>query len=236
MGCAGGFRVVFIGIKSCILSNLSIIKMASFTPVLSFARQMSTTSAAAQLVKAPVQLFTLEGRYATALYSAATKQKALPQVEKDLLAFNALVQKDKPLNELLSNPLNPKSLKKDAIASVLAKSKASPLTVNLFSAMAENGRLQKLSQVVESFETIMAAERGEIKCEVTTAKALSAAQLKEIQTVLGGFIKKGQVLKLSTKVDASIIGGMLVSIGDKYVDMSMGTKINKYKQAISTAI
>ena len=38
--------------------------------------------------QAPVQLFTLEGRYATALYSAATKKKALAQVEKDLGVFN----------------------------------------------------------------------------------------------------------------------------------------------------
>lgn len=40
------------------------------------------------LLQAPVQLFTLEGRYATALYSAATKQKALGDVEKDLKEFN----------------------------------------------------------------------------------------------------------------------------------------------------
>ena len=36
--------------------------------------------------------------------------------------------------------------------------------------MAENGRLQKMGAVVESFATIMAAERGEVACEVTTAK------------------------------------------------------------------
>merc|ERR1711915_145203 len=126
--------------RSCHLLRI-FNKMASFASTLSCVRHMSTSSAASQLVKAPVQLFTLEGRYATALYSAASKKKA--------------------------------------ISSVLSKSKASPLTINLFSPMAENGRLQKLSQVVESFETIMAAERGEVICEVTTAKALSAAQLKE---------------------------------------------------------
>jgi len=210
--------------------------MASFKCVHIAARQLSTSSAVPQLAKAPVKLFTLEGRYATALYSAATKEKVLPKVEKDLKEFGSLVAKDVPLRELLLNPLTPKTLKKDAIASVLAKSSASPLTINLFSAMAENGRLAMMDSVVESFETIMAAERGEVVCEVTTAKVLDAAALKDVQTALSAFLKKGQKLKLSTKVEPSIIGGMLVSVGDKYVDMSIATKINQYTQVIRSAV
>ncbi|KAF2361978.1 ATPase OSCP/delta subunit [Trinorchestia longiramus] len=105
--------------------------MAS-SPFFVLARQLSTSSASQQLVKAPVQLFTIEGRYATALYSAATKKKVLPQVEKDLKEFDSLMKTDKPLRELLLNPLVKKDLKKDAISSVLAIKKASPLTVNLF--------------------------------------------------------------------------------------------------------
>jgi len=210
--------------------------MASFKPFHVAARQLSTSAAQQQLVKAPVQLFTLEGRYATALYSAATKQKVLPKVEKDLKDFDALVKKDVPLKELLLNPLTPKTLKKDAIASVLGKKAASPLTINLFSAMAENGRLAMMGPVMESFETIMAAERGEVLCEVTTAKAMDAATLKEVQTALGAFLKKGQKLKLSTKVEPSIIGGMLVSVGDKFVDMSIATKISQYTEVIKSAV
>jgi len=209
--------------------------MAFFTTIKCCARQMSTSSAVSQLVKPKVQLYTLEGRYASALYSAASKQKALPKVEKDLNDFDALVKKDKPLREILLNPLHTKALKKEAINFVLEKTKANPLTVNFFNAMAENGRLQKMGAVVESFATIMAAERGEVACEVTTAKPLDAASLKEVQTTLNAFMKKGETLKLTTKVDPAILGGMLVSIGDKYVDMSIASKITRYTTAISTA-
>jgi len=210
--------------------------MASFTPLKCFARQMSTSSAVSQLVKPKIQLFSLEGRYASALYSAASKNKALTVVEKDLNDFDALLKKDKPLREILLNPLHTKALKKEAINFVLAKTKANPLTVNFFNAMAENGRLQKTAAVVNEFATIMAAERGEVACEVTTAKVLDAAALSEVQTTLRAFMKKGETLKLTTKVDPSIIGGMLVSIGDKYVDMSIATKISRYTTAISTAV
>ncbi|KAF2361966.1 ATPase OSCP/delta subunit [Trinorchestia longiramus] len=103
-------------------------------------------------------------------------------------------------------------------------------------ALAENNRLAKASSVVSSFETIMAAERGEVVCEVTTAKPLDAAGRKEVETALGAFLKKGETLNLTLKVDAAIIGGMLVSIGDKYVDMSIASKINKYTQLIKQAV
>merc|ERR1711872_566995 len=188
-------------------------KMASFKVFGNAARQFSTSTPSKQLVKPPIQLYSLEGRYASALYSAAHKQKALPQVEKDLLAFDAI-------------------MKKDAISSVLTESKASPLSINVLCAMAENGRLGMTHSMVSSFSSIMGAVRGEVECEVTTAKKLGAAEMKELETTLAAFLKKGQSLKLSTKVDPAIIGGMLVSIGDKFVDLSIASKINKYTELI----
>lgn len=59
---------------------------------------------------------------------------------------------------------------------------------------------------------------------------------KELQTVLKAFAKKGENIILELKVDPSIIGGMIVSIGDKYVDMSVASKIKKYTQVIQAAV
>ena len=47
-----------------------------------------------------------------------------------------------------------------------------PLSKNLFLAMAENGRYSYIDSVVNAFGTIMAAHRGEVVCEVTTAKVI----------------------------------------------------------------
>lgn len=49
-------------------------------------------------------------------------------------------------------------------------------------------------------------------------------------------MKSGQAILLTTKVDPSIIGGMIVSIGDRYVDMSVASKIKKYSEIISTPV
>lgn len=65
---------------------------------------------------------------------------------------------------------------------------------------------------------------------------LDAASLKEVESALAGFLKKGQSLVLTTSVDPSIIGGMIVVIGDRYVDMSLSTKIQKYSELMQQAI
>jgi F-type H+-transporting ATPase subunit O len=53
---------------------------------------------------------------------------------------------------------------------------------------------------------------------------------------LQAFAKKGETIKIELKVDPTIIGGMVVSIGDKYVDMSVATKIKKYTEIIQDAV
>jgi len=106
----------------------------------------------------------------------------------------------------------------------------------LFGALAENGRLNRLNSVVGAFDKMMSAHRGEIQCVVTTAKTLDQAQLGELKGALQGFLKKGEVLQLETKVDPSLIGGMVVTIGDKYVDMSMATKLKLYTNVIKQAV
>lgn len=50
------------------------------------------------------------------------------------------------------------------------------------------------------------------------------------------FLKGNETLQLTAKVDPSLIGGMVVSIGDKYVDMSVASKVKKYTDLISAAV
>ena len=122
------------------------------------------------MVQTPIQVFGTEGRYATALYSAATKKKALDAVEKDLKKFSETLKKDGRLADFLADPSIQKSLKAQGLVSACDKLKMNELSKNLFLALAENGRFSLVEAVTTSFNTIMAAHRGEVVCEVTTAK------------------------------------------------------------------
>ncbi|XP_055501188.1 ATP synthase subunit O, mitochondrial [Leucoraja erinacea] len=188
-----------------------------------------------KLVMPPIQVYGVEGRYATALYSAASKQKKLDQVEQELQKINSLL-KDPKFSGLLVNPHIKRSIKQKAVNDVLTKQKVSPIMINFMNVLAENGRLRKTPDVVGAFSKIMSAHRGEVLCSVTTAQPLDEAGLTDLKAALNGFLKKSETLKLETKTDPSILGGMIVSIGDKYADMSTKTKIQKLSKLINEAI
>jgi len=189
----------------------------------------------AGLVKPPIQVFGTEGRYAAALFSAASKNKALDAVEKDLTTFQATLKKDKPLADFLADPSIKKTVKVQGLAAACDKLKMSELTKNMLTAMAENGRHNLVPAVIGSYGSIMAAQRGEVVCEVVTAKALDPAMTKEVEATIALFLKKGEKSLTSYKVDPTIIGGMVVSIGDKFADMSIASKMKKYTELIKAA-
>ncbi|KAK5650222.1 hypothetical protein RI129_001251 [Pyrocoelia pectoralis] len=201
-----------------------------------FIRSFSTSNALQQLVKAPIQVFGIDGRYATALYSAASKQNVLDAVEKDLVKFQSSIKTDAKLREFIVNPTIKRQHKAEALKTIATKVSLSPQTSNLLQVLAENGRLQNLEGVITAFKTIMSAHRGEVVCEVVTAKDLDSNQRQQLETVLKSFLKGKESLHLTVKVDPSIIGGMIVSIGDRYVDMSVSSKIKKYTDLITATV
>lgn len=109
-------------------------------------------------------MFGIEGRYATALYSAATKQNVLEQVEKDLLKFQAAVNSNQKLKDYLLNPTIKTSLKATVLKDAATKASMSAPSTNLLEVLAENGRLKNFNSIINSFKVIMAAHRGEVSC------------------------------------------------------------------------
>ncbi|XP_032978606.1 LOW QUALITY PROTEIN: ATP synthase subunit O, mitochondrial-like [Rhinolophus ferrumequinum] len=188
-----------------------------------------------KLVRPPVQIYGIEGRYATALYSAVPKQNKLEQVEKELLKVVQLLKEPKMaasiMNPYIKCSIKVKSLyhqQDKYLNDMTAKEKFSPLTSNLMDLLAENGRLNNTPGVISALSTIMSSvHHGEVLCSVTTASPLDEVTLSELKTVLQSFLSKNQILKLEIKTEPSIMDGMIIRIGEKYVDMSAKTKIQK---------
>ncbi|XP_071375948.1 ATP synthase subunit O, mitochondrial-like [Centroberyx affinis] len=197
------------------------------------ARQFSTSviRPVSKLVKPPIQVYGVEGRYATALFSAASKQNKLDQVEQELGKVSGLI-KDPKLSGIVMNPHVKRNIKQKTFTDALVKAKLSPITVNLINVLADNGRLTLTADVISAFGKMMSAHRGEVICSVTTAQPLDEVNLADLKVALKGFLQKGETIKLETKSDPAILGGMIVSIGDKYVDMSTKTKIQKITKLI----
>merc|ERR1712094_165473 len=97
-------------------------------------------------------------------------------------------------------------------------------------------RLSELENVADKYEEMLRAARGQIFAEVTVAEDLSKAQRSSLEKSLGSFLTKGQSLTMSVKTDPSILGGLVVEIGDKHVDLSIISRINKLQNEMKLSV
>lgn len=189
------------------------------------------------LVQPPIRLFNLEGRYATALYSAASKKKELEKVETDLRGLKELISKDTGVQSFFNSPQVSSDVKKRGLETIVKSKNFGGTVANLLTVLSENGRLKDTPKVIDSFEQIMSAHRGEVQGIITSAQPLEAKVRSQLEaSIKKNFIKSGQKLILVSKVNPSIIGGLIVEVGDKTVDMSVASKLKKINLAISEAI
>ncbi|KAI1312304.1 ATP synthase F0 subcomplex subunit OSCP atp5 [Mortierella claussenii] len=202
------------------------------------ALQATRGYATAANVQVPLVLYGIEGRYATALYTAAAKKQALDAVEADLKQVKKVVEKDQKLREYLENPTINRIEKKSGVQQLLQAGKYNDLTKNFFDALAENGRLYDTVKIINSYSSLMGAHRGEVQVTITSAKELDAKEIAKVKGYLAksSFITSKQTLVVSNKVNPSILGGLVVEFGDKTIDLSVSSKINKLNQLLHESI
>ncbi|PSC72301.1 ATP synthase subunit mitochondrial [Micractinium conductrix] len=204
-------------------------------PQVAAAGTRGVAAAAAAKVKLPPQ-HGVPGRYAAALYMAAVKAGTLPKVEEELGQVASLMGQSKDFSSFVSDPSVPRATKIEGLTSVLSKMGATDVTKNFVGLLSDNNRLSELGRIVAKFEEIAADQRGEVAAQVTTAEGLSREEADAIQRGLAPLLKPGQKLTLTEQVDPSIIGGVILSMGDKFVDMSVLARVKKLKQIVRDAV
>lgn len=172
----------------------------------------------------------LAGRYASALFDLASEAGTVTAVESDLEKLEAGLAESAELKMLTTNPRVTRSQAEKALWGVSAIMGLSDLTQNFLGTLAQNRRLGQLPGIIRAFRAIAAAQRGEVAAEVTSAHALTDAQLADLKTKLTA--REGRTVKLSTKVDPELLGGLVVTIGSKRIDGSIRTRLNSLSQAM----
>lgn len=170
------------------------------------------------------------GRYASALFDLANESGALPQVEKDFAALGGMLEESADLRRLVRSPVFSAEQLDSAIGSIAAKAGFHQLTVNFLKLLARNRRMFSLDGMIASFRALCARHRGEVTADVTTAHALTSEQLDALTDTLRG--KVGKNVKVQTRVDPALLGGLVVKIGSRMIDSSIRTKLNALKTAM----
>lgn len=167
------------------------------------------------------------GRYASAFLDTARQENQLAAVEQDVDAIGRMINESDDLRRMVRSPVFSAEDQTKAIEAVLTKAGASPLTMNFFKLLVRNRRLFAAQDIVKAFKVLAAEARGEMQAEVTSAIALNDNQLDELRSTLKASV--GKEVSLDTKVDPSLLGGLVVKIGSRMIDSSLKTKIATLK-------
>jgi len=169
-------------------------------------------------------------RYARTIFRMAQRDKELSRWQSDLRKIDGLLG-DKTLYSLLSNQQIPWSQKEQILKPRLGE--VNPPVIKLVAILSARGKLEWVSEIAEEYQRLVDNYRGiegAETAEVTTAIPLDAEyQLKLAQRITDIF---GKPVILKTIVDPSIIGGIVIRVGDKLIDGSLRTKLAALKKEL----
>jgi F-type H+-transporting ATPase subunit delta len=171
-------------------------------------------------------------RYARALLDVGIKEKAdLERVAQDLGEFVDLFAQHPSLAKVLLNPAVPVPRKTATVQALLQRAPVTPMVSKLLVLLAERDRLVLLPDLLASYRERLLDHQHVVRAEVTTAAPLEAARAKAVESGLAKMT--GRTVTLATKVDPSIIGGVVARIGSTVYDGSVTRQLELMKQTLS---
>ena len=167
--------------------------------------------------------FTTAARpYANAVYDTASESNTIDSWGEALTNLAAVVS-DAQMSKLLESPDLGKAEKGELIIKVLGDN-LTDKQQNLVKLMAENSRLKLMPDVLEQFEVARAKAENKIEAEITSAFELSDQQISELVNTLKN--KLGSDITVTTSIDESLIGGVIIKAGDTIIDASMKSQLD----------
>ena len=171
---------------------------------------------------------TLARPYAQAVFNQASRDDSFDSWSETLNLLKE-VTTNQSIQEIISNP---EIQRKDVIALIedIGKDKLDEKGINFLKVTAENGRLELIPEIAGSYELLQAERSDSIEAIVTSAFAVNAAQKKIIAAALKK--KFDCEVTIKTKIDKTLIGGIIIRAGDVVIDGSVKTQLEKITHSL----
>ena len=161
--------------------------------------------------------------YGDALFAVAMEDGRMDEFFEAAIALAEILRTNEDFSKLMNHP---KIMKEDKVK-IVEETFATRLPkefVGLMTLMVEKGRASEMLSVFDYFVSLVKEEKKIGKADVTTALAMSDAQKEKVEKKLLETTKY-ESFEMCYHVDETLIGGMLIRIGDRVVDSSIKTKL-----------
>ena len=166
-------------------------------------------------------------RYAQAIFELALEQDQLNQWDGDLEFVSGVLQ-DQDFRALLSHADVPVADKMKAVDAVMAQ--VNPTVKNLVGLLVTKGLVEVVSDLRVAYTDLLDAHLGRQRVQVISAVALEQAELDRITLFVSNLVRKEVVV--TTGVDESILGGVVIQVGDQLLDGSTRSRLDSLRNRI----
>jgi len=172
----------------------------------------------------------LAKRYARAFFDIAVEEGKIEDYGKELAAFALLTQQNKALQEFLANPIFELKSKKTVIEELLARTQISGRTANFLRLLVDKQRIGVVGEVDAAYKEFMDKTLKKVRVSVRTAYPLTPE--------LEGALKKrvaemtGKEVEMTVEDDSSLIGGLVVRVGDTMYDGSIKAQLGNIRKLL----
>lgn len=169
--------------------------------------------------------------YAKALFDIAQDKSTVGRVWDDLEALDKLLHADQEFREFFTSPKVDRQHKIDALKQALGDGLQEDVLRLLF-VLVRKGRTPYFNNIVEAFHAYKDGAEHRLHASVTSAMPLTAELRDSINTTLSKRHGANTNIVLHETVDESLVGGMVLRVGDLFIDNSVRTRLNAIKGSL----
>lgn len=187
--------------------------------------------------KPPSQEDTIEGRYASVLFTTASQQESLFTIYGDITYIKGLYDNSEMFRQFTQNAgVGFKEIR--AFNNIIQEiGDFHPLTIRFLEVLAENKRLSFISGIAERYVKLYQQFNKEEKITIISADVLSASEKEEVLHALQQNPQNdGKEFQLEFTIDSSIKGGLQMYTETEFMDMSLASRIDKVRNEIQRLI
>lgn len=175
----------------------------------------------------------IANRYAEALFQLSEDENITKEIYNELHDVVEVIKNNKELDNVLKSPLVAKN-EKTQLIEALFNNKINNDLKNFLKILVEKGRISSLKSIELTFKELLNDKHNIIEGTVISAIVLTEKQVKELEEKLSKKYNKN--VTLENEVDQSILGGVLVRLGNTQIDGSVKTRLNNIKDQLTQVI
>jgi len=169
-------------------------------------------------------------RYAGALLDVCFEEGCQDEVYSQFELLYDQMKADREFERLVTENILSSEEKKEMLASVLKG--GNKYLISFLKTLINRGRMDELKEIFIEFERGYKEKNNILEAEAVTAVEMTEEQIEQVKKELGK--KYGKTVVLKTRVDPSIIGGMVLYIGNEMLDASVRARFEGLKKQLKT--